>query len=583
MRKPLAERIAGLTALYCVVFFFLVLLQFSNNGSFSLNAGAMSVRGRYLQSGIKTGNTNENVQEITDGIKIYYGGLEFSLSESRGKGLTLTENDKIVSVNPEYFALTDNIARFILPGGTTLIFNSLNSPRGSELRINAEFSEDTTQVTIPIIPRRSSLIHDNGQVGIMYGGSRYLFSRPTGELENGNITLTRENSSISYRSRGRQRTFDPADYIIAQSNSYDSILADWINTSFSQWSQNAASFQNEDDLIAYCSESAARGSLSTALASIPRNFASNPAHTYLSAGFTGGMSNAYRLFTENENEKSERITRLAREKSPDILKEEHLIDYLFSRSNTPLVNDVIDIIKNLKTGSINIDHCPGLLEVFSDLKRWRPSLDNPIEHLTEQILFLISDNLYHDTKEDQVFALNFEGMNLDFSLRLGYALVLWAQTAAQNTEWEAIGKSLVLSVLESGAETGKYYNTIRSTEYSPRAALLTDDGQWAWTVSPSARTSYTDGNLNITFTYPANLTHYVIICGVRPFIRLQLYGADWRSEAQFERSDSSGWVYYPQNQILIVKLRHRSTVENIRLVYREPPPPVVVEADGDEE
>jgi hypothetical protein len=581
MRKTLASRIAGLAALYCVVFFFLVLLQFSNNGSFSLNAGAMNVRGRYLQPGSEQKTGNEVLHEITDGIKIYYGGLEFSLSENRGKGLTITDNNKTISVDPEYFALTDNIARFVLPGGTMLVFNSLNSPRGHELRINAEFSEDTTKVIIPIIPRRSSLINENGQVGIMYSGSRYLFSSSTGELENGNITLTRENASISYRSRGRQRTFDPADYILARSNNYDSDLTDWLNTSYSQWSQNAASLQNEDDIIAYCSESAFRGSLSTALSGIPRNFSSNQNHTFRSAGFTGGMANAYRQFTENESEKSDRITRLAREKSPDILKEEHLIDYLFARSNTLLVNEVFDIIKDMKTGSINIDHCPGLLEIFSDLKRWRPFLENPIEHLTEQILFLISDNLYHDTEEDHVFALNFEGINLDFSLRLGNALLPWAQSA-NNTEWEAIGKSLVLSVLESGKETGKYYNMIKSTDYSPRAALLTDDGQWAWTVSPSVRTSYTDGNFNITFTYPANLTHYVIICGIRPFIRLQLYGADWRSEANFERSDSSGWVYYPQNQILIIKLRHRSTVENVRLIYREPPP-VVIETEGDEE
>jgi hypothetical protein len=83
------------------------------------------------------------------------------------------------------------------------------------------------------------------------------------------------------------------------------------------------------------------------------------------------------------------------------------------------------------------------------------------------------------------------------------------------------------------------------------------------------------------------MTHYVIICGIRPFIRLQLYGADWRSEAQFERSDSSGWVYYQQSQILVLKLRHRTAVENVRLIYREapppPPPPPVVEDSGGEE
>jgi hypothetical protein len=591
MKKTLATRIAGLAVIYCVVFYILVLLQFSNNGSFSLAAGAMNVRGRYSQTEQKTANEvlyslyeDSSILEVTDGIKIYYGGLEFKLSEDRGKGLTLTDNNGDISVNPEYFILTETIARFVLPGGTTLVFNSLNSPRGPELRISAEFSEDILEVIIPIIPRRSSLIRENGQVGIMYGGSRYLFSRPTGEIENRNITLTKENSFISYRSRGKQRTFDPADYIIAKSHNYDSEITNWIDASFSRWNQNAASLQNEDDIIAYCSQAASRGSLTAAIATIPRDFINSPAHTYLSAGFTGGMSNAYRLFTENESEKSNLIMRLARERSLDILKEEHLLDHLFERNNTPLVNEVIDIIKNTEANSIIIDHCPGLLEIYSDLKRWRPLLDNPIGHLTEQILLLVSDSLLHDAEEDHVFVLNFEGMNLDFSLRLGNALVPWAQ-AAKNTEWEAIGKSLVLSALESSADkAGKFHNTLKSTEYYPRAALLTDNGQWAWTVSPSVRmSSTTEGNINITFSYPVNTIHYVIICGIRPFIRLQLYGADWRSEPQFERSDSSGWIYYPQNQILILKLRHRTAVENVRLVYWEPPPPPVIEITEDEE
>jgi hypothetical protein len=58
---------------------------------------------------------------------------------------------------------------------------------------------------------------------------------------------------------------------------------------------------------------------------------------------------------------------------------------------------------------------------------------------------------------------------------------------------------------------------------------------------------------------------------------------DWRSDSQFEIYDSSGWVYYPQEQVLILKLRHRSTTENVRIIYREapppPPPPPVVEEE----
>jgi len=597
MRKSLASRIAVLTVLYFVAFCVLVLVQFSNSGSFSLTAGDMTINGRYMQNlPPKKGQTagrslisNEElfdlqessvVHEIKDGIKIYYGGLEFILSEERKSGFSVTGVDGTAYLNPEILVLTDNNARFIFPGGTAIVFNSINSQRGPEMRISAEFAENASQITIPVIPRRSSLIMENEQFGIMYGGFRYFFNKYGRELEDKEIILTRENTVISYRAKGRQKIFDTADYIIPRAGNYDGELASWKNSSYSIWQQNASVLHNEDDIIAYCTESLARSNYQ-AITAISRDFQNNPNHSYRSSVFIGGMTNALRTFTASENEKINTVTRLIKEKSLDVFKESHLLNYLFTQGNTALASEFIDIIKDTKSGSLIIDHCPGLLEVFSDIKQWRPLLDYPAEHLVEQILILVSENLVRETGKDQVFALNFEGQNLEFSFRMGNALIPWAKET-HNGEWEAVGKSLVLSALEIGGEgIGKFYNALRLGDYYPRAALLTDNSQWAWTVSPNVRASYTDSNLNITFSFPVNMAHYVILRGIRPFTRLQIYGSDWRSEPQFERSDSSGWVYHQQDQILILKLRHRTAVENVRIIYRVEAPPPPAEETGD--
>jgi hypothetical protein len=70
----------------------------------------------------------------------------------------------------------------------------------------------------------------------------------------------------------------------------------------------------------------------------------------------------------------------------------------------------------------------------------------------------------------------------------------------------------------------------------------------------------------------------MIIRGIRSFVRLQLYDMNFRTDPQFERYDSSGWVYIPQEQTLLVKMRHRTTVENIRIIYREEARPEPVPA-----
>ena len=597
MRKPLASRIIGLLFLYCVVFCILIILQFSNSGNFSLTAGAMSLRGRYM-SEHQSANLIEprleylvNNEEqwsggfISGGVKVFYGGLEFNLSQERGDGLEITDAEgSSVPVNPEFMIVTEeSIARFILPGGTMLTFHALESPRGPELQITGEFADNASSVVIPIIPRRSSLVHDSGQIGIMYGGSRYIFSSLGHELENGFMVLSKENAFMSYRSRGRQREFDPGEFIVADHQNYTGILRSWYDNSYTQWNQNPSLLQTEDDVVAYLAGSLARGNYSSALQNIPGFFLNSSRQTFRSSAFVGGMTNAYRSFTSSENDKVYLLTRLTRERSLDILKEDHILDYLFVRSNIALANDVISVIINAPPEMLAVDHCPGLLEMFYDVRRWRPEASGLIDHLTEQMLLLISDNLNRDVENQTVFASNSEGINTEYSARLGKALVYWAETT-QNEEWAAIGKSLVLSAISTG-NAGKIHNIFKPVEYYPNAMLLSNDGLWAWTISQSVRVSYADSNLTLAVTFPVNMTHYLIIRGVSPFLRIQIHNVDWRTDGQFERYDSSGWVYYSEEQILVLKLRHRSVIENVRLIYREapppppPPPPAAFEAD----
>jgi len=574
------------------VFCVIVLLQFSNVGNFSLSAGAMNIRGRYLQStqlaavnyeDIYIENNELEKQPITGGVRVFYGGLEFGLREERGKGLTLIRSDgTIIPVNPDYMIVTDDLAHFYLPGGTILTFNSSDSTRGFELQITAQFADNISDVNIPIIPRRSSLVRDSGQLGIMYSGSRYVFSTLGPELQNGYMSLSRDNTFISYRSRGnRQIAFDPAHYRIDREQNYDNILRSWYDSIFSYWNQNSSVLQNESDIIAYLSQSLLRGNYLTSVQNISSDFLNSSRHSHRSAAYIGGMANAYNSFIVFENEKFNSITRLARQGSIDVLKEENVLDYLFTRSNTSLANDVINIINNAQPDMLTLDHCLGLLEYFHDIRRWRSDLNssdlnNSIVHLTENMLSIISESLTRDSDNDAVFASNSGGVSLEYSAKLGKALIFWAE-AVQNTEWAAIGRSLVISSI-TDSNTGMIHNILNPTDYNPKAIWITNNGHWAWSASQSIRATTIDGNLNLAITFPVNMTHHVIIRGVQPFLGIQIHNMAWRTDSQFERYDSSGWVYYPEEQVLVLKLRHRATVENVRIIYRAaPPPPVVVE------
>ncbi|MDR0486617.1 MAG: hypothetical protein LBG91_00045 [Treponema sp.] len=579
MKKSLVSRILGIAVLYCAVFVILVALQFSRKGSFTLSSGAMTISGHYPQSPEK--NTESGERSLSGGVKVFFGGLEFGLKEDGRKGLILAgAGNTVVPVNPDYMVLKENTAIFGLPDGTVLVFTSLDSARGPELRINATFADDASGVTIPFTLRRSSFAGDNGQPRILYNGDYYFFGRTDRDIENGKLVLTTENTFFSYRSGGKESGFVPADYVVTSARNpqdYEDALEKWRNQSFVYWNQNASSLRDEDDITAYCGEALQRNYYGTAVSLIPRDFLNSARRSYRSSGFLGGMTGAYQSFTAAEREETGRITRLIREGTLNFLKEDHIIDFLLTRNNTSLANDVLDMIAKVSPENIMLEDCPGFLEAYFDFVRWRLPSMNPVEPSIDQILLLISENIQYDTGKDLVFVLHNEEAEMKFNLRLGKALLDWAENA-ENDGWAAVGRSLILSALADGVGSGELYRILNPAGYNPRAASIGANGLWAWTVSPSVSAEYRNSDLNIEVSFPENMTHYMMIRGVRPFTRIQIHNTNYRSDSQFERYDSSGWMYYSQEQLLVLKLKHRVTMESVGVVYQvERAPEIVAE------
>jgi hypothetical protein len=116
----------------------------------------------------------------------------------------------------------------------------------------------------------------------------------------------------------------------------------------------------------------------------------------------------------------------------------------------------------------------------------------------------------------------------------------------------------------------RLYNLLASGEYHPRAVILGTpaNGLWAWTAA-TVSTTQDNTLLDISISFPVNETHYMLVRGVRPFSRVQLYGTDYRTDPQFERYDSSGWSYSASEQTLLLKMKHRSEVEHVLVFYGE--------------
>jgi hypothetical protein len=588
MRKRIFPRIVWFLFLNCVVFVLLVSMQFTRRGNFSQKIGDMLVSGRYLG----TAEVTER-RSVDGGARVVFEGLEFRLDSS------------------EYITVRQNGVTFILSGGTELSFIN-PAPDTPELQISGKFPHDDSSVKIPFKTRRSTIVRGTGNnaFSVLHNGRYYQFNRPLSGIESGHLTLLAAMPSVSYRMTAGKTEFNPVDFTLPQAETaqvFSGELSRWINYQFGLWEQMGLQ-TDEDTVIAWCGESVRKGSYRSAVSVVPVSFSTDPGRTWESAVYQfdrriGVWERAARNADISEREKINRIGRLLTEKENRLLVESHLIEFLAVRNYNQQLNDFLSFTGGIEPSDITLEMIPGILENYLDLQKWRSGAANPFESLVDPACRLVVDGLQR--KGDQVFVFSGGSANTEFNLRLGLALYKWGEQSGKD-EWAGVGRSLVFSVIalngsssaipalltigETASSGGafipsaeqissaKLYRVLNDSEYLPHATVTGTSGIWAWTAAESVNVTRNGNQMDIAIRFPVGTTHYVMLRNVPPFALLQIYEMNWRRAVDFESYyDSSGWYYFEQEQILVLKINHRSSVENIRIFFTAPrveaPPP----------
>jgi hypothetical protein len=594
MKKPVTPRIFALFFLYIAVFIILVMIQFTRQGGFTQQVGSFVVSGHYRRT--EEPRAAPGAEHPLDGeITVFFGGMEFRLTDSDENSLGVLKPEGRQPVHPDSMTVSGDSALFRLSDGTELNFSTLFYGGVLELRISAAFAEEAEGLELPYRPLRTSRVRDSGdgEFITVADGTNYRFDDSTLDPERRLIILDIKNPAVSYGAVPANKTFNPEDFIISAAGTkpdYDETVNRWLDQTFSLWNRTIGNNPDENTVIAYLGESIRRGTYKAAISGVSPAFLGSNQTSYASSVFLGGMEQGRRSIAASERENFSRLSRLINEKSADFLKSNHVLEYLELHGYGTLINDAVEIVRNIDLANLTLDLAPGILEAHEDWKRFRPNTENPFERLIDQICFVISENLRTDADRSRVYVFYQETADPEFNLRLGAALTLYTESAGRE-EWTGIGRSLILSVLaQPDINYGRMYRLLRLGEYRPRAVSVEAGatGIWTWTAASAVQTRYTqteedetDGEassytiMDIAVSFPAGETHYMIIRGIRPFAQLRLYNIPFRTDPQFERYDSSGWSYSASEQTLVVKMKHQTTVEHIEIFYRSSAPRIV--------
>ena len=610
MRKPVFPRILLLLCVYCVFFVLLVVVQFAKKGGFTQKVGNFVVSGQYRLRGENDPPTAPNEYFLDGDVHVFFGGMDFGMikgSDGRSLGL-LRKGGGREETLPERMAVSEDSALFFFPGGSKLEFSTQYIGGSLEMQISCDFSEGFTDLELPFKPLPKAGIRNagDGKFVVTANGVNYSFTQSVMDADSKLLLLKAGEAPVSYRAIPERKAFSPNDFILPQAQtlaSYNEVITRWRDQSFSLWNRTISAQNDEDLVVAYAEEALARGTYKAAVAAVPPAFLNGKERTHRSSVYLGGLDQAYRSLANREREKIARLSRQINEKSLEFLKEPRVFEYFAVRGHSNFFDTGADLVRTIDPATLALDITPGILEGYTDWKAFRSTGENPFERLVDQACFVISESLRKAAiqgeangiaPDGRVFSFYGKQGDTEFNLRLGKALIVFAESV-KSSSWAGIGRSLVLSALSMGDASGIYkaglvlsdtgkieenpapsdlsaarlYRILKPLDTYPRAAVIgaTVNSIWTWTAAQSVNASQENNVMDIAVGFPAGETHYMIIRGVRPFAKIQLYNMDFRTDPQFERYDSSGWSYISDEQTLLVKMKHRTDVEHIRIFY----------------
>jgi len=599
MKRHVVLRTIGLFGLYVAVFIALVLIQYARKTAFTLNLGSMVVSGNYLDTNKINKQAQDEPVKVSGRFSIYFGGMEFRLAEEDG-ALVLKAKGSQVPLSVQAFSVLDTGVRLELADGSALMFKTFFANGVETLSIQAVLGASTQEIRIPFRPLRSSHItaEEKNRYMISAGGKKYSFSGSTVDYQNRYINLNGNMALVSYGQIPEKKGFNPGNLILASAmddQAYGGAINRWLAQAESSWERSMAGSPDEDTVLAYVSQAARKGTYRSATGTTPVSFLEGSKRTYRSSVFFGRLNGALRGLVSTDREYLGRLSRMINEKTVDILAEPELIRTLSVRGSKTLVDELVNLVKTVDPSTLNPATALGVLENTVLWKKYGGSDENPFERLKDQALFVIAGT-FKSSSEGKVLAFPSAQADLLYTLRLGNSLIQYG-TAAGLTDWIGLGKTLILSALDISDTNGslpafavlsgdgasfvpvgegrigsaRIYPLVTGYTYYPRIEdirLTGYAGLWSWTAAGPLSATYDGSVLDITVPFWEGETHYMMIMGVKPFKKIQLYNIDFRTDPRFERYDSSGWAYSESEQILLVKMKHRVKEEHIRIFYQ---------------
>ncbi|WP_191017588.1 hypothetical protein [Treponema zioleckii] len=524
------------------------------------------------QSQNKDGSTS-----LKNYLKITFKGIEFKADESTPATLAFESDSSVHALEFISYEETSPLSlTFNFTENTSLTFTVSDDTPNASLSVSAKLPEYAKELSLNFEPTSGYSISEKTSSRNIFNSRNSMYAFSAHQLNDNQVNFSNESSFASFAIYDPTTTFTFAslspDMTVAQKQTYDTCIKTFrekVITSMQEMLKNP-SLLTEEMVIAYIAEMASQNRYTEALNTVPPSFRTGNKRTYLSTPYFNNLNAMNATLIKHSQEMADSIGNAVITSNLGIFSVSDLPDYINITGATPNITNLLALPSTIPGFTPTVSEAVGILTTYLRLSEMDSSLAAPLEPVIKKCVSTIETNCAV-TDESLVLNENETPVSLSLTLKAGAALVHYGEKTQAN-DILAAGQALISSALLYHLPDAKliaelYPILVQNKNYPHFEVISRTQNIWAWTVADSI--TYTESNLvgTINIKFPQGAIHHVIFNGIRQFNKIEIYGLSYRPDPNFERYNSSGYTHLANTRTLLLKSRHKTETETVRLTY----------------
>ena len=513
---------------------------------------------------------------VKNKLQVTYNGVNFSADDQNPakvmkKGQTEAKDAVLLS-----YSLAPLSACFNFSDNVMLLFELSNDTPDAALSVSAILPDEISSFQIPYNFAYTMNIIGNEGNSTLVDSKKQTWNLLSEKTEDGYVVFSQKENLALYSIFDNTKKFgfeDLLEVAYAQEDAFNNTMDTFTSNLIASF-KSALSENNytEKSVIAYVAALADKGSYQQAIDEIPQSYKKSDQRTYLSSPFFNNLAKHHDSIEKEYDDVVNIISKAATSNSLDIFTTENFAEHLCIYPDKVGAKKILENAAYADISASSLAQATGILKAYTIFADKNPEYAKIIQSVVDPCIQKITESCKFDNKiltisENDTF------LSVVQAVETGTAVLRYGELTDNETYIKA-GRVIINSYMEGSNSfdlrtlSNLYPILFYNNWYYPHIEIIKNGSNynWAWTCAKSIKYEKdSDNTLTVTIDFPEGLTHYVMLKDIPEFETIYIYNMAFRTDPRFETYNSSGYVYKSSDETLLLKSRHKSKIETIRM------------------